>query len=102
MYAVVDLDFEQIGSPAKYIFAYDPDFLKSRTLEDGTFQAKIEDLILLTSEHTMISAGLETLEDLVSKIGEELRRRGLPTDDEFDAAIHETKHEEFRRRYNIY
>lgn len=110
MYKIADKDYEQISSPARYIpdrydaryiFVYDPDFVKGRIGEDGIFEAKIEDLILLTSEQTMISAGLEALEDLVSKISEEIRMRGLPTDERFDAAVHETKHEEFQRRYKV-
>ena len=72
-----------------------------KTCSSVSYEAKIEDLILLASEQTMISAGLETLEDLVSKISEEIRMRGLPTDSKFDAAVHETKYEEFQRRYKI-
>lgn len=47
----------------------------------------------------MIIEGLEALDDLVTKISEEIRMRRLPTDSEFDAAVHKTKYEEFRRRY---
>ena len=110
MYKIADKDYEQISSPARYIpdrydaryiFVFDPDFVKGRIREDGTFEAKIEDLILLTSEPTVISAGLEALEDLVSKISKETTEYSIPTDSKFDTAVHETKYEEFQRRYKI-
>lgn len=78
----------EISSGATYYF-----------ISDRSYEARIEDLILLSSEQTIISAGLETLEDLVSEISEEIRMRGLATDSKFDVAVHETKYEEFQRRY---
>ncbi len=47
MYAVIDIDYEQISSPAKYIFVYDPNFFNERIQEDGTLQAGLEDLSIL-------------------------------------------------------
>lgn len=79
----------------------DASYISTMPARDGGYEAKIEDLILLTSEQTMISMGLETLEDLVTKLNEEIRMRGLSSNEKFDADIHETKYEEFQRRYRI-
>jgi hypothetical protein len=61
-----DIDYEQISSPAKYIFVYDPNFIKGRVKEDGTFEANLEDLSLLIEileDEEDIREGLKALAD---------------------------------------
>ncbi len=66
MYAIADVDYEQISSPAKYLFAYDPNFFKERIQEDGTLQVKLEDLSILLEileDEEDVSEGLKALAD---------------------------------------
>lgn len=66
MYSVADIDYEQISSSASYAFAYDPNFVESHTLGDGSFEAKIEDLYLLLEileDEEDIHEGLKVLAD---------------------------------------
>ena len=66
MYAVIDVDYEQVSSPAKYSFIYDPDFFNERMLEDGTLQAGLEDLPILLElfeDEEDIREGLKALAD---------------------------------------
>jgi hypothetical protein len=66
MYAIVDIDYEQTSSPARYVFAYDPNFVKDHMLDDGAFKANIEDLDLLIEileDEQDVLEGLKALAD---------------------------------------
>ena len=66
MHAIVDIDYEQISSPANYVFVYDQNFIKDHILDDGAFKANIEDLTLLREilqDEEDIREGLKALAD---------------------------------------
>ena len=66
MYGVAGIDYEQISSPVKYVFGYDPNFIKDHLLDDGAFKVNLGDLILLLEileNEEDVREGLKALAD---------------------------------------
>ena len=71
MYSILDMDYEQVTSPVECVFLYDGSFIKERLREDGTLEAKLEDLSIwleIFEDQEDIREGLKALADEVDTI----------------------------------